>query len=766
MNLNEAARLLGLSLDVSAEMLDERLAALEQNLKGRIEAASSNSVKEKHRAALVQIRAAGELFRLLLEVNKGGTRPVSSATSDAMADAPAAPAAPVPEPLSPTLDVSPSPAPAPAVLASAEVAPPVAPAPLRGRRGTGVRILVALVVLIVGGVGAALLITRQKNEARLSVVIGHLDQQLRSAQARWAGLEVELATADQQLADHRTAVDGNPLLPSKPALAESEARARALGDFIAWYRPLLKERAAGPLLDELTRAISAKDLAEASRIEPKLRALLDLTETELTQNKPRLLAVGRPLDIVSEPAGLRYVLTDAYGRVVEGATPASVEVPWGLASVSITAPDSAWSDWRREFTVTRETAVELKAVFARTTVLVTSAPPGLAYELRRPGASVPLFRGVTPASLDDVPTGPVALRVSRPGWPDEEKTAEIPATPATLSVEFLPGSLSLVSEPAGAEVSQNGKSLGRAPLNLRDLVPGDHEFAMRLAGYETSLVRAQVKSGAVVEAKVELIRSPVLEKGQPYTVSKIGMRLMPVRAGRFLMGSDKKHSLRREDEFQHEVVISRDYWLGRFEVTRAEWSLIMNPAEPGPVDPLLPVTEVSWEDAMAFCRTLTALERASGRLPEGYIYTLPTEAQWEYACRAGGQADFPDEGSLDELGWFQLNSGGRLHPVGEKRPNAWGFHDMLGNASEWCSDWFQPYEIGDITDPEGASAGSRRVVRGSDWGSLASGMRSASRQNEAPTDRSDSLGFRVALKREKQPVGIHVSPPKSSGSGM
>ena len=91
---------------------------------------------------------------------------------------------------------------------------------------------------------------------------------------------------------------------------------------------------------------------------------------------------------------------------------------------------------------------------------------------------------------------------------------------------------------------------------------------------------------------------------------------------------------------------------------------------------------------------------------------------------------------------------------------------MLGNASEWCSDWFQPYEIGDITDPEGASAGSRRVVRGGDWGSLASGMRSASRQNEAPTDRSDSLGFRVALTREKQPVGIYVTPPKSSGSGM
>ncbi|MEY4489397.1 MAG: hypothetical protein RIQ79_1905, partial [Verrucomicrobiota bacterium] len=158
-----------------------------------------------------------------------------------------------------------------------------------------------------------------------------------------------------------------------------------------------------------------------------------------------------------------------------------------------------------------------------------------------------------------------------------------------------------------------------------------------------------------------------------------------------------------------------------------------------------PVEQVSWNDAMSFCQLLTTRERAAGRLPAGHVYTLPTEAQWEYACRAGSPGDYAAPGDINALGWHSGNSQGHPQPVATKTPNAWGFYDMHGNVQEWCSDWFGPYPGGEVTDPRGATSGVFRVYRGGSWSLAPAFAKSVRRQRNDPNMRVLNLGFRLAL---------------------
>ena len=227
------------------------------------------------------------------------------------------------------------------------------------------------------------------------------------------------------------------------------------------------------------------------------------------------------------------------------------------------------------------------------------------------------------------------------------------------------------------------------------------------------------------------------EVGKSWT-SSMGMEFMWIPAGRFQMGSPEDEEGRYRSELQHEVRICVGYWMKKYEVTQGEWEVVMG-TEPSCLDELnsqCPVELVSWFDAEEFIR------RLNGREPgKGYRYRLPTEAEWEYAARAGTTGS--RYGELDEIAWHKANSGLTLHPVGEKRANAWGLHDMLGNVFEWTADWYGEYPSGLVTDPQGPSTGSRRVKRGGGWGSTAGDVRSADRNSHAPGRHSFGLGFRL-----------------------
>ncbi len=220
--------------------------------------------------------------------------------------------------------------------------------------------------------------------------------------------------------------------------------------------------------------------------------------------------------------------------------------------------------------------------------------------------------------------------------------------------------------------------------------------------------------------------------------------LVEIHPGTFQMGSPLSEDERDDDELLHSVTISRRFWLGATVVTQAQWESLMgsNPSRFKGAD--LPIEQVSWEDAMIFCRKLTAVELKSGCLPDGYEYTLPSEAEWEYACRAGTSATY--SGDLDSIAWYLDNSERRTHRVAQKSANAWGLYDMHGNVYEWCSDWFDAYSSGSALDPVGASSGRGRVHRGGSWDYSARYCRSAFRYHLRPENNGNNVGFRIALK--------------------
>ena len=221
----------------------------------------------------------------------------------------------------------------------------------------------------------------------------------------------------------------------------------------------------------------------------------------------------------------------------------------------------------------------------------------------------------------------------------------------------------------------------------------------------------------------------------------LAVRWIP--SGRFTMGSPSSEPDRDSYEEQHEVVLTRGFFLAETECTQAQWLAIMesNKSIFGGSD--RPVECVSWDDAVEYCRKLTVKQRGEGFLPEGWEWRLPTESEWEYAARGGETG--PRHGQLDTIAWYYGNSGGQTHPVKQKAANAWGLHDMMGNVWEWCSDWRGDDLTESVIDPKGPSSGSFRMIRGGSWYVDANSTRSAFRDGRDSGERYASLGFRPAL---------------------
>ena len=227
-----------------------------------------------------------------------------------------------------------------------------------------------------------------------------------------------------------------------------------------------------------------------------------------------------------------------------------------------------------------------------------------------------------------------------------------------------------------------------------------------------------------------------------------GMEFAWVPPGEFVMGSESKYAAPYEQPLTR-VRISRGYWLGRYEVTQGQWRAVMgnNPSRFDECGLDCPVERVSWEDVQGFIQALNTRERGSGAR-----YRLPTEAEWEYAARAGtrghtyaGNLADPSgrDPVLERIAWFDENSGGRTRRAGQKAPNGWGLHDMLGNVWEWVQDWYGDYPGGSVTDPAGPGVDSHRVVRGGGWLNSASFCLSSSRFPATPGERVENLGFRL-----------------------
>jgi formylglycine-generating enzyme required for sulfatase activity len=236
----------------------------------------------------------------------------------------------------------------------------------------------------------------------------------------------------------------------------------------------------------------------------------------------------------------------------------------------------------------------------------------------------------------------------------------------------------------------------------------------------------------LIEASQDLATKLLLPYKYTETAGGVNMQMVLVGEGSFQMGIDLFSTA--EEPLQYNVTLD-DYYIGATEVTQAQWRAVMGNNPSHFRGDNLPVDSVTWEEAQLFCQKLSEL---SGRL-----YTLPTEAQWEYAARGGAQTTYSGSNNIEEVAWFERNSGRRPHPVGLKMPNALGLYDMSGNIWEWCSDWFGPYTGGEHINPKGLQSGTERVLRGGSWIIEAEYCGITYRNANAPTSRDYNYGFRV-----------------------
>ncbi len=272
--------------------------------------------------------------------------------------------------------------------------------------------------------------------------------------------------------------------------------------------------------------------------------------------------------------------------------------------------------------------------------------------------------------------------------------------------------------------------------------------------------------------------------GEAYELAEFDLKLVWIAPGEFTMGSPRDEGGHELDEVQHQVTITDGFWLGATEVTVGQWSRFVEQSDyqteaergdgvatftrgqwvrtagtswrrPGFTQTdQHPVVGVSWKDAVEFCRWLNDHQQSQGHLPDNYRYALPTEAQWEYACRAGSSGPFIGGGgnNNDEI-WFRYGDGvggilaeSNSQPVATRKVNDWGLFDVHGNVFEWCQDWYTPELRDHAVDPSGPVSGTERVCRGGAWSSYSRSIRSAFRGRAEPNTRGNNLGFRLSLR--------------------
>lgn len=306
------------------------------------------------------------------------------------------------------------------------------------------------------------------------------------------------------------------------------------------------------------------------------------------------------------------------------------------------------------------------------------------------------------------------------------------------------GSIKVDVKPAGAEVFVDDISLGVAPLTFSQLIPGKHKLTIKHEGYYDYDSNITITEGKVTQVDETLAKSCDIDRQDDridITTKGVTFTLLKVKGGDFQMGATKEQGKGKTDEFPiHKVTLS-DYYIGETEVTNELWSAIMgsNPTTQFALAKQ-PVNNVNWYDCQKFVNRLSSLT--------GLPFSLPTEAQWEYAARGGNKSKgyvYSGNDNIKKVGWYKGNSKYQIKEVKQLQPNELGLYDMSGNVFEWCSDWYGLYKSNSDNDPKGPSSGTNKVNRGGGAGDKEAFARVACRANDNPNYKSQALGLRLVI---------------------
>ena len=320
--------------------------------------------------------------------------------------------------------------------------------------------------------------------------------------------------------------------------------------------------------------------------------------------------------------------------------------------------------------------------------------------------------------------------------------------------------------PSSATVLVDNKMVkGMNGVAQTTLPVGQHSYIVACDGYESEEGMVKLKASAPSNLQITLSKDTTATQqstvSQPIVAQQpvaqtpitngdiisipvkdgISIEMVRVEAGTFTMGATPEMKDPWDDEKPtHQVTLTNDYYIGKYEVTQALWKAVMGKNPSKFKGDNLPVEQVNWKDCQEF---LSKLNNTTGKK-----FRLPTEAEWEYAARGGKKSrgyQYSGSNNISDVAWYEDNSGSKTHTVGSKQANELGIYDMSGNVWEWCHDWKGSYSSSSQVNPTGANSGSYRVGRGGSWRHAARGCRSSYRNNSTPDNRNDSLGLRLIL---------------------
>ena len=353
-------------------------------------------------------------------------------------------------------------------------------------------------------------------------------------------------------------------------------------------------------------------------------------------------------------------------------------------------------------------------------------------------------------------SGTYIFESRKEGHKSSKLTKTISSTPASQSYALpaptpITGALTITSVPLMAEVSLDGTPAGRTPLDLKNIITGGHLVTISKAGYNTYSQSVVISEGKTTTLNATLSKLATTTTTTATTTAQAAtpnIEMVFVKGGTFTMGAtaEQGSDASSNEKPTHSVKLS-DFYIGKYEVTQAQWKAVMGTNPSNWKGDNLPVENVSWNDVQEFISKLNA--------QTGKKYRLPTEAEWEYAARGGNQSKgykYSGSNSISNIAWYDANSNKMTHIVGQKSPNELGIYDMSGNVWEWCQDWLGNYSSSFQTNPIGPSSGSYRVLRGGSWSYIARTCRVSIRGYSKPVDRYNRHGFRLALSADNKPT--------------